>query len=150
MIPSILLTKGLIDKHIKLTSAEKEYALASLLEKKMLTADKYLPCGKRKMEAYLKFVPESLDSRFDVYSLQRRLLNLHVDVHEYIGSLKIIEFASASLRSSNLLLMKFKEERYSQLNINLTSKRKSMYLITCRHISPFAHNPCLRSRRKTT
>ena len=134
LIPSILLTKVLIGTHIKVPSTEIKCALDSLSEKQLLTVDKYLQCGKRKIQAYLKYVPDNINSRVDIYLLQRRLIDLDVDIHTYIDSIKVIKFATASLRPSNLLLMKFKEEQYSQLNIDLTLKRKRMCFISERGI----------------
>ena len=129
LIPSILLTKGLIVTHLKLSSNEIKCALDSLCEKQLLTTDKFLQCGKRKIQAYLKFVPENIENRIDIYLLQRRLLDMNVNVHAYIDSLKIIQFATASSRPSNLLLVLFEQEQNSRLQINLALKRKCMSLL---------------------
>ena len=133
LIPSILLTKGLIKNHFKVPAADLERALNSLSKKQLLIADKYLQCGKRKVQAYLKYVPDNIDNRVGIYSLQGSLLDLDVDVRAYLDSLKTIKFATASLHPSNLLLMKFKQEQYSRLNIDPTLKRKRTRLISERN-----------------
>lgn len=142
LIRSILLTKGLIVSHLKLTSIEVKCALESLLQKQFLMVDKFLQCGKRKIQAYLKFVPKDIGNRADVYLLQRRLLDLNVDVHTYIDSLKTIKYATISLRPSNILMKKLNEDPYSRLEINLTLKRKGLYWFARRQ-APWIFLYCL-------
>lgn len=125
-IPSIILTKGLITVHLKLSSEEIRCALDALCEQELLTADKFLQCNNRKVQSYLKYVPENIEDRIDRYTLQRRLLNMDVDVHRYINSLKTIQYATSALRPSNLLLHLLEEEKYLRLHIDLTLKRKRM------------------------
>ena len=122
LIPSILLTKGLIKAHIKMNTEEREETLNYLLDKKLLKTENYLQCAKRTVIAYLKFVPENFDDRLEKYLLQRRLLDLDVNVNDYIESLKKIEFATKSLRPSTLLINTLQEIPYVQLNIDLSMK----------------------------
>lgn len=122
LIPSILLTKGLITAHIKMNSEEMEEALNYLLDKKLLTSEKYLECAKRKVTAYLKFAPENCDEPLGKYVLQGRLVEVDVNVNDYIKSIKTIQFATKSLRPSALLIKTLQETPYVQLNIDLSMK----------------------------
>ena len=121
-IPSILLTRGLIKAHIKINAEEMEEALNYLLDKKLLTSEKYLECAKRKVVAYLKFAPENCDEPLGKYLLQGRLLDVGVNVNDYMKSLKTIQFATKSLRPSTLLIKTLQETPYVQLNIDLSMK----------------------------
>lgn len=126
-IPSILLTKGLIKAHIKMNAEETEEALKYLLDKNLLTSEKYLQCGKRQIVAYLKFVPEDCDDRIQKYSLQGRLLDVDVKIDDYMKSLKTIVFATKSQRPLPLLIHTLEETPYGQLNIQLTMKCTGTY-----------------------
>lgn len=131
LLPSVLITKGLIALHIKVTASELKKPLNYLVEKQWLTNDKYLMCGKRQIEAFLKYVPANIEDRTVKYLLQRRLLDIDVKVDEYIESLKLIKFASTSQRPSSLLLMTLKETPYDQFNIQLLRKRKPICMLHC-------------------
>jgi hypothetical protein len=120
LIPSILLTKGLITLHVKASTCQIKDATNYLLQEQLLTSGKYLQSGKRQFEGYLKYVPENVENPKDKYLLQGRLLNVDVNVNQYIESLK---FATTSLRPSNLLLRKLQETPYDHLNIDLGIER---------------------------
>ena len=126
LIPSIVLTKGLIASYVKVTSNEIKDALQYLLEKQLLIEDKYLLCGKRQINAYLKYVPQNIENRTNKYLLQKRLLEVDVNVNKYIDSIKTIRYATPSLSASNLLISKFEQTEYKQLNVNFVIKHKGM------------------------
>ena len=126
LIPSVLLTKGLIASHIKATAKEITDALDYLLHQQLLTVDKYLRCGKRQIKGYLKYVPDDIGSRVNRYLLQRRLLDVEVKVSAYINSLHAMSLITPSLRPSDLLLMRLQDTAYSQLGIDITTTRESM------------------------
>jgi hypothetical protein len=75
-------------------------ALKYLLEKQLLKSGKYLECARRKIEAYLKCAPNNIEDRMDKYLLQRKLLDVDVNVNEYFESLKTIKLLTISLRPS--------------------------------------------------
>ncbi|CAF1233206.1 unnamed protein product, partial [Rotaria magnacalcarata] len=56
LIPSIILTTGLISLYIKVIANDINEALEYLVHKKILKADKYIQSGKRQVEAYFKYV----------------------------------------------------------------------------------------------
>ena len=124
LIPSIVLTKGLIASYVKVTSNEIKDALQYLLEKQLLIEDKYLLCGKRQINAYLKYVPQNIENRTNKYLLQKRLLEVDVNVNKYIDSIKTIRYATPSLSASNLLISKFEQTEYKQLNVDFVIKHK--------------------------
>jgi hypothetical protein len=121
-IPSVLLTKGLISAHIKISPSEMKQTLNDLMEKQLLKSGKYLQCTKRKIEAYLKYVPENLEDRKVKYALQTKLLEFDVNVNVYIESLKTMQLITTSLRPSDLLINTLQEPAYLQLNIDLSIK----------------------------
>ncbi|CAM4970814.1 unnamed protein product [Rotaria socialis] len=124
LIPSILIAKGLIALHIKSRASEINNGINYLVEKELLKVGKYLICGNRHIETFLKYVPENIEDRTCKYLLQRRLLEVDVNVNEYIESLKSIKIISTSHRPSSLLMMTLQEAPYDQLNISLVMKRK--------------------------
>ncbi|CAF1380825.1 unnamed protein product [Didymodactylos carnosus] len=124
LIPSILLTKGLITSHVKASTSQINHALNFLLENDLLLCGKYLHSGKRKFDAYLKYVPENIDSPITKYLLQGKLLRFDVNVNEYIKSLKTITFSTASIRPSDALLTQLNVLPYLQLQIDCFSKRE--------------------------
>ena len=128
LIPSILLTKVLISSYVSTNSRGMNQALNYLLEKQLLTSGKYLECGRRKIEAYLKYVPNNIEDRKDKYLLQRKLLDVDVNVNDYLKSLKMIKLVSTSLLPSTLLIRTLQEIPYVQLNINLSIKCGSIYI----------------------
>ncbi|CAM4987196.1 unnamed protein product, partial [Rotaria socialis] len=117
-------TKGLIALHIKSRASEINNGINYLVEKELLKVGKYLICGNRHIETFLKYVPENIEDRTCKYLLQRRLLEVDVNVNEYIESLKSIKIISTSHRPSSLLMMTLQEAPYDQLNISLVMKRK--------------------------
>ncbi len=126
VLPSLLLTRGFISARIELSSNEMKEALDYLLEKGLLTSGKFLQCAKRKVEAYLKFVPNNIEDRKEKYLLQRRLLDINLSVDRYIESLKKIQFATAFSRPSNLLINTLQEAPFTQLNIDLSIIHKGI------------------------
>ena len=125
LIPSILLTNGLISSHIKMSAKERKQALEYLLSIELLSRGKYLQCSKRKIDAYLKHVPKNIEDRTVKYVLQNRLLDIDVNVDQYIESLRSLKFSTTSQRPSELLVAKFKETGYVQLNISYSILAKS-------------------------
>ena len=118
LIPSIILTKGLISSFIKATANEINDALRHLLDKNLLMVDKYIQSGRRQCEGYLKFVPDIID-KTNKYLLQRNLIDVNVNVNSYLNSLHTLQYASGTQNSSNLLIEKLQNAPYDQLNINL-------------------------------
>ena len=128
LIPSILITKGLIALHVRAQASEIKHAVNYLVEKEFLVIGKYLTCGKRNIEAFLKYVPEKMSNPTSKYLLQRRLLEEDVNVNEYIECLKSIKLMSTSQQPSTLLLMTLREAPYDQLNISLSTTSKGILL----------------------
>jgi hypothetical protein len=128
LIPSILLTKGLITAHHKIAAGEMKEMLDYLIGAELLTNEKYLKCGKRKIEAYLKYVPENIGSRKDKYLLQGRLLALNIGVDEYIESLKTMHLLTTSLLPSDLLIATLQQIPYAQLNIDFLLNSSGKYV----------------------
>ena len=134
LIQSVLLTKGLITSHLRVTKSELAYSLNHLIEKELLKNGKYLQCGKRQVDAYLKYVPEHLQEKTTKYSLQRSLLEFDVDVDVYIDSVKSIKFFKPHLRPSTLLLSTLSEVPYIQCNIDLSIEEQGKIFKRIYHI----------------
>lgn len=128
LISSIVLTKGLISTCIRSSASKINEALGYLLNKKLLLKHKYLQSGNRPVEAYLKCLPENLESRINKYLLQRDILDVQVNVDSYINSMKIITYATTSQRPTDLLINVLQTAPYDQLHIDLSTKRKGIHM----------------------
>ncbi|CAF1298880.1 unnamed protein product [Rotaria sordida] len=122
LIPSVILTKGLISLFIKVTANNINEALNYLLNKKLLIVDKYIQSERRQFEGYLKFVPDIIDDKTNKYLLQRNLIDVNVNVNSYLNSLRTLQYAFGTQCSTNLLVEKLQNAPYDQLNINLVPK----------------------------
>ncbi len=127
LIPSIILTKGLISDRFKLAPGQMNDILSYLTEGEWIKSGLYVQCQKRKFEAYLKYVPKDIEDRAEKYSLQGRLLDVNVDVHQYIESLKAIQFFTSSQRPSDLLITTLQQPPYAQLNIDPSMEYAGKY-----------------------
>lgn len=117
----------MISERFKLAPGQLINILDYLTTKEWLRRGQFIQCQKRKFEAYLKYVPNDIEDKSEKYSLQGRLLDVHVDVHQYIESLKGIQFHTSSQRASDLLKATLEQSPYAQLNVNLSTEYVGKY-----------------------
>ena len=138
LILSALLTKWLIALHIKAKAKEITDALDYLLHQQLLTVDKYLRCGKRQIEGYLKYVPDDIRNRVDRWgaanSKFKQSLIFDPFMHRLIARLVLIKNITFFLDKDLPFVKKIKKyEKRSLLSKHGLSQRNASI------VSPFWH-----------
>ncbi|CAF1413325.1 unnamed protein product, partial [Adineta steineri] len=125
LIPSIVLTKGLIGLHIRAPAKDINDALEYLVAEELLKKDKYLQARNHPIESYLKCLPKDFDNISNKYLLQRKLSEPQVTVDKYLDSLKTIKYATLVQCPTSILINVLQTPPYDQFQIDLSSKRKA-------------------------